>query len=140
MDVYGPATRSYAMSRIRKTDTTPEVLLRKGLWAAGLRGWRVRRKLPGTPDIVFGRARLVVFVHGCFWHSCPRCAIRKPRSNRRYWIPKLERNRVRDKRVSRELRASGWKVMHVWEHEVMRDVNRVARRVAAKLGRPRMTI
>ena len=134
MDICGPATRSYTMSRIRKTDTKPEMRLRRSLWAAGLRGWRVRRKLPGTPDIVFGRARLVIFVHGCFWHGCPKCAIRKPRSNRSYWIPKLKRNKARDKRVTKELRVSGWSVMHVWEHEVMRDADRVARRVVRRLG------
>ena len=134
-DLYGPEVRSYVMSRIRKTDSKPEVALRKALWAAGVRGWRLRAKLPGTPDVVFSRARLVVFVDGCFWHGCPRCAIPTPRSNRRYWGPKIERNMARDTRVRRKLRALGWSVMRLWEHEITRDADRCARKVVERLAR-----
>ena len=123
------------MSCIRKTDTAPELALRRALWAGGVRGWRLRAKLPGTPDIVFSRARLAVFVDGCFWHGCPRCAIPTPRSNRSYWKPKIERNKVRDVRVRRKLNALGWSVLRLWEHEIVRDPESCARKVAERLAR-----
>jgi len=106
-DLYGPEVRSRVMSRIRKTDSGPEVKLRKALYALGVRGWRLRAKLPGTPDLVFRKAKVAVFVDGCFWHACPRCAIPRPRSNRSYWHPKIDRNVARDKRVGKELRSLG---------------------------------
>lgn len=121
MDLYGKATRSYVMSRIRGRDTGPELALRRALYAAGARGYRVHAKLPGRPDVVFTTRKLAVFVDGCFWHGCPKCMIPTPRSNRRYWTPKLARNRARDRDNNRKLRASGWSVMHFWEHEVIRS-------------------
>lgn len=123
------------MSQVRKKDTAPEIRLRRALWGVGLRGWRLRPKLPGTPDIVFRRDRLAIFVDGCFWHSCPRCAIPMPRTNRRYWIPKLKRNVARDKQVTRELRSRGWAVLRIWEHELSHQAERSALRIAARLGR-----
>src|SRR5262245_25138673 len=81
-DVYSAATRSYVMSRIRKRDTKAEVLLRKRLWASGLRGYRTHVALPGRPDIVWTRVRLALFVDGCFWHGCPSCRIPKPASRK----------------------------------------------------------
>ena len=134
-DLYGPEVRSWVMSRIRKTDSKPEVALRKALWAAGVRGWRLRTKLPGTPDVVFSRVRLAVFVDGCFWHACPRCAIPTPRSNCSYWKPKIERNKARDVRVRRKLNALGWSVLRLWEHEITRDPGRCAQRVVERLAR-----
>lgn len=127
------------MSRIRKTDTKPELLLRRALFALGARGWRLRAKLPGTPDLVFSRARLAVFVDGCFWHACPRCAIPSPRSNQAYWGPKIERNVARDARVKRELRALGWQVLRLWEHQVMRDPEACAATVLSRLQRSKAT-
>ena len=132
-DLYGPEVRSRVMSRIRKTDSGPEVKLRKALYALGVHGWRLRAKLPGTPDLVFTKARLAVFVDGCFWHACPRCAIPRPRSNRSYWNPKIDRNVARDKRVGKELRALGWRVIRIWEHQITRDAESSARRVVAGL-------
>src|SRR5688500_3866435 len=107
MDRHDAATRSYVMSRIRRENTRPEVLLRRALFAAGARGYRVHARLPGRPDVVFGKARLAVFVDGCFWHGCKKCAIPLPRSNRAYWLPKLARNVARDRTVKRLLRREG---------------------------------
>src|SRR4051812_22352436 len=92
MDRHDAATRSYVMSRIRRENTGPEVLLRQALCSAGARGYRIHARLPGRPDVIFGRARVAVFVDGCFWHGCRKCAIALPRSNRSYWLPKLARN------------------------------------------------
>jgi DNA mismatch endonuclease, patch repair protein len=105
----------------RRADTGPEVRLRSALHRAGL---RFRKDLPLTlpggartrPDIVFPRARVVVHSHGCFWHRCPLHAT-DPKANSDYWGPKLAANVERDERVDHALRASGWAVITVWEHE-----------------------
>src|SRR5207245_7922410 len=128
---YSAGTRSYVMSRIRGRDTKAEVVLRQALWSAGLRGYRTHGALPGRPDIVVTRARLAVFVDGCFWHSCPKCRIPAPASRTDYWRPKLRRNKRRDQRVGRELRRIGWTSLRLWEHEVQRDCVRSAARVLA---------
>lgn len=119
--------RSYCMSRVRGTGTKPEMLLRKALWAAGLR-YRTHVDMPGRPDIVFIRAGLVVFVDGCFWHNCPiHGSI--PQSNRDFWEPKIQRNVERDNEVSAELEASGWTVLRFWEHEINESLARVVERI-----------
>ncbi len=107
---------SAQMSRMPRSSTGPEVLLRRRLHAAGLR-FRVHvRTLPGTPDVVFTRARLVVFVDGCFWHGCPVHGV-LPKHNRDWWAQKLHINRERDARNDERLTAAGWLPIHVWEHE-----------------------
>jgi DNA mismatch endonuclease (patch repair protein) len=125
-----------AMRANRAVETSPEVRLRKALWAAGLRGYRKNvRRLPGVPDVVFGRARLCVFVHGCFWHGCERCARNlSPRQNAAYWQAKVARNRDRDARHEAELAAAGWQVMVVWECELKDDLAAAVERVRRRLG------
>ena len=97
------------------TDTRPELLLRSAMHSLGLR-FRVKAKLPGRPDVVFTRAKIAVFVDGCFWHACPEHGV-MPRNNREWWQEKLDRNVERDREKDGELRALGWEVIHVWEHE-----------------------
>lgn len=97
--------------------------------AARVTGWRRNHPLFGKPDFVFRRERLAVFVDGCFWHGCPKHA-RQPGSNTAYWMPKLARNKARDRHVSRMLRQNGWKVMRIWEHHLAAPVaiiDRIAR-------------
>jgi DNA mismatch endonuclease (patch repair protein) len=108
------------MSRIRGRDTTPELQLRKSLWAAGIR-YRLRSKLPGRPDLVFARARVVVFVDGCFWHGCPE-HYNKPESRADFWHRKHLRNAVRDREVNELLKSQGWMVLRFWEHELKTSV------------------
>jgi DNA mismatch endonuclease (patch repair protein) len=108
------------MAAIRRKDTKPERTIRSMLHAAGKR-YRVdvRMDLEGTrprPDILFTRARVAVFVDGCFWHCCPEHG-RQPGVNVGYWGPKLERNVARDRAADEALAAAGWKVVRVWEHE-----------------------
>src|SRR5205823_4622097 len=91
-------------------------------------------KLPGTPDIVLRDANVAVFVHGCFWHGCPR-HYRLPKRNHQYWIPKLERNQARDRANTRALRRLGWSVVTTWECAVKKDVGRVCRRVSMAKSR-----
>lgn len=129
-DSMTPAQRSRCMSRIRSADTKPELALRKRLFEKGLR-FRTRLKLPGKPDIAFTRARMAVFVDGCFWHGCPQHGT-SPRSNTDYWTAKLQRNGERDRAVDAALSADGWEVIRYWEHEIKDDVERVADEIKAK--------
>ena len=105
----------------RKRDTRPEVALRSVLHRAGLRyrcdyPVRVRGRRPVRVDIAFTRARVAVFVDGCFWHCCPEHS-NVPRVNRSYWEPKLARNVQRDAETETALAALGWKTIRAWEHE-----------------------
>jgi DNA mismatch endonuclease (patch repair protein) len=104
----------------RRTDTAPELALRSELHRRGLRFRKDLRldfgQVKPRPDVVFTRAKVAVFVDGCFWHSCPQHG-RAPGSNRDYWQPKLARNVERDRLHDETLRAAGWTVLRVWEHE-----------------------
>lgn len=114
-DRVSEATRSYIMSRIRGKDTKPELLLRRALYRAGFRYRLHAKKLPGTPDIVLPRHRTAIQVRGCFWHSHTCRDGHLPQSREDYWGPKLEANRLRDRRDDRRLRKMGWRVIVVWE-------------------------
>jgi DNA mismatch endonuclease (patch repair protein) len=106
------------MSRIRGSNTTPERVLGRALWRLGHR-YRLRTKgLVGRPDLVFRKRRLVVFVDGCFWHGCPEHYVR-PRSRMAFWSGKLRENVLRDIRQTADLQKAGWRVLRVWEHEVL---------------------
>lgn len=107
------------MRLVRAKDTRPEMRVRKLVFSLGYRYRLHDRSLPGTPDLVFRRARKVILVHGCFWHRHARCALaRLPKSRTEFWIPKLEDNRLRDRKNLSRLRRAGWKVLVVWECEL----------------------
>lgn len=112
---------SVRMSKQRRRDTAPELQLRKSLFARGLR-YRVNAPLPGMArrraDVLFTRRHVAVFVDGCFWHSCPAHGT-LPRSNREWWVAKLEKNVARDRETDAHLLALGWAVLRFWEHEDM---------------------
>ncbi|GIJ34446.1 T/G mismatch-specific endonuclease [Micromonospora sediminimaris] len=110
------AVVSAQMSRMPRSRTKPEMSVRRELHRRGLR-FRVNHPgLPGRPDIAFTRARLAVFVDGCFWHLCPEHAV-LPKNNATWWREKLQRNVQRDREKDEALAALGWQVLHVWEHE-----------------------
>lgn len=114
-DVLTPEQRHHNMSRIRGRDTKPEMLIRRGLHARGLRYRLHDRSLPGRPDLVFPRFRTVVFVHGCFWHF-HGCALSKlPATRQDFWQQKLGRNWSRDQRAVSALVEDGWRVLVIWE-------------------------
>lgn len=128
--------RSENMRRIRSTDTNPEMLLRRSLHSRGVRYRLHSRTLPGKPDIVFASKRLVVFVHGCFWHQHPGCReASKPHTNRSYWEPKLRRNVERDVMHGCALRQLGYSVVILWECEIERDCEAAATTVVQALQR-----
>ena len=125
----------------QKAGTKPELLLRRALWKKGLRYRTNCTDLPGKPDIVFRRSRVVIFVDGDFWHgrTWPTLKAKLRRGhNADYWIRKIERNAARDRERNRTLRAAGWVVLRVWESDVYRDVGDVVSRVESELGRRRV--
>jgi DNA mismatch endonuclease, patch repair protein len=130
-DTFDQATRSRIMSRVRSTNTTPELRLRKALFARGLR-YRIHASgLPGKPDIVFPGRKAVIFVHGCqwHWHGCSRS--RMPSTNVEYWERKISRNQERDRDNLAKLTASGWRVLVVWECSIkLRTLDVIADQVA----------
>ena len=104
----------------RRVNTKPEVALRSALHRSGLRFRKdyLVRLFDGRtvhPDIVFTKRKIVVFLDGCFWHSCPQHGT-TPKSNQDYWIPKLKQNMERDQLINEKLRISGWHVLRIWEH------------------------
>jgi DNA mismatch endonuclease, patch repair protein len=118
-DVLTKEQRSYNMSRIRSAHTAPEMRVRKLLHGMGFRYRLHGKALPGKPDLVFARARAVLFVHGCFWHM-HRCKLGKPvpATNRTFWADKRRSNVERDKRNRAALKAQGWRVFEIWECQV----------------------
>jgi DNA mismatch endonuclease, patch repair protein len=133
-DVFTPGQRSAVMRRVKSRDTGPELAVRRILRAAGV-GYRLGGAgLPGRPDLVMKGRRVVVFVHGCFWHGhdCPRGA-RKPKANAAYWSAKIDRNRARDGGSRAALEGAGWRVITVWECE-MKAVDFPTRLVAGVKG------
>ncbi|WP_331394259.1 very short patch repair endonuclease [Actinomyces polynesiensis] len=110
--------RSRMVSQAR-SDTSPELALRRELFAMGLR-YRIQFPVPGRPrrtiDIAFPRAKVAIFVDGCFWHGCPTHSV-PPKHNADWWRSKLESNRQRDSNTTALLQAEGWTVLRFWEHE-----------------------
>lgn len=134
VDFLAPETRSRVMSSIRSRDTKPELALRRGLWAAGVRGWRCHRKgLPGKPDLSFGPSRVAVFVDGCFWHGHPDHFT--PGKSGDYWDAKIARNQERDKENDEALLGLGWSVLRFWDFEVQQDLADCVGAVATELDR-----
>jgi DNA mismatch endonuclease (patch repair protein) len=114
-DIVPPEVRSRMMAGIRGKDTKPELLLRKGLHAAGFRYRLHDRALPGRPDMVFPRHRAVLFAHGCFWHGHDCHLFRWPSIRQDWWQEKITRNRAVDARSEAALAEAGWRLGVVWE-------------------------
>lgn len=120
--------RSNNMRRICKTNTKPELVVRRIAHSLGFRFRLYRRDMPGTPDLVFPRLRKVILVHGCFWHQHRGCGLaRIPKSNTDYWVPKLQHNRERDHRNEKALTRLGWDVLVIWECETHSAENVLSR-------------
>lgn len=118
------AQRSYNMSRIRSKDTKPELLLRKALWAKGIRYRTHTKELPGRPDIVIRKYRLAVFVDGEFWHGHQWEKTKwRIKSNRSFWVAKIERNIERDKENNEALIALGYTVFRFWGEDVRKNLH-----------------
>lgn len=115
-DIFYLETRSDVMSKIRSTNTKPEILVRKFLCDNGFRYRKNLKALPGTPDIVIRKCRTVVMVNGCFWHGHEGCKkFRMPKTRVEFWTGKIERNRERDAESIEKLQRLGWDVVVIWE-------------------------
>lgn len=115
VDIVSPAKRSTMMANIRSTDTKPEMVIRKALFAKGLR-YRVHdKRLPGTPDLVFPKRNAVIFVEGCFWHGHDCHLFKMPSTRQEFWRIKIAGNRQRDHRVRAALEKLGWRHLTIWE-------------------------
>ena len=125
-----PETRSRIMRAVKGEDTTPELAVRRLIFAMGYRFRLHRKDLPGKPDLVFPGKQKVIFVNGCFWHGhgCARGA-RLPKTNADYWRSKIARNRFRDAANTEDLKSQSWRVATVWECE-LRELTRLRLRLA----------
>jgi DNA mismatch endonuclease, patch repair protein len=122
-DVFTKKKRSEVMSKIRSKDTKVEKdflkILSKELYPKGYRYRKNYKKLPGSPDIVFVKYKLAIFIDGDFWHGY-NFKKRRRKLPLKYWVPKIEKNMKRDKENTKKLKKLGWKVIRIWEHEVQK--------------------
>ncbi len=132
-DIWSVEKRSLVMSRIRgKGNKSTELVLVQLFREYRITGWRRHLPLPGKPDFCFVSKKVAVFVDGCFWHGCPKCYTR-PKTNKRFWDEKRAANQARDRRVGKDLKARGFQVIRIYEHE-LRSPAKVLRRVSSALG------
>jgi DNA mismatch endonuclease (patch repair protein) len=118
--------RSELMARVKTRNTAPEIALRRALWAAGVRGWRLHPKAPGRPDLAWRAKRVAVFVDGAFWHGHPD---HYHGQSGEFWDKKIARNRKRDEIVNAELAELGWTVVRLWDFEIERELPACVARV-----------
>jgi DNA mismatch endonuclease, patch repair protein len=125
----------------KSSNSKPELLLRMALREAGYPGYRLYVKgLPGRPDISYVGRRVAIFVHGCFWHRCEKCGYKLPKVNRAFWRAKFKRNIERDAHNVQDLTNAGWKVITVWECEVLQNLPRIVKRLVRVLDRRKILI
>lgn len=113
------------MSSIRGTRTKPELVLRRLL---GGRGYSYQPRFVGNPDFLNRKAKIAVFVDGCFWHGCPRCYV-EPKSNISFWRKKIKRNRLNDRKAAAGLKVRGYRVVRIWEHSIRQNPGRAMMRL-----------
>lgn len=118
-DIVSKVERSRMMSRIKNKNTKPEIIVRQYLHNLGFRFRLHQSELPGTPDMVLRKYKVVIFVNGCYWHRHENCKLAyTPKSNSKFWLDKFNQNTMRDKKNYAALRAKGWQVLVVWECEI----------------------
>lgn len=132
-DIWSKKKRSEVMSRIRGSGNKETELVLASLFRKHrISGWRRKQRMPGNPDFVFYTEGVAVFVDGCFWHFCPKHRT-MPKTNRAFWKNKLETNRKRDASITRRLRTHGWKVLRIWEHDLVKRPDACIRRMRRAL-------
>ena len=136
MESRDPQTTYRIMSQVRSKDTRPEIAVRQGLWHRGYRYRLHRKDLPGSPDLVFGPAKVAVFIDGDFWHG-NAWKVREMSSladlfpsNTEWWVNKIEGNMARDQRVTAELQDLGWLVVRFWESDILTNPEEVVEFIA----------
>ena len=134
MDTLSKEKRSKIMAAIHYKNTrSTERRLRSGLASAGISGWRMNAKdLIGKPDFVFEKKKVAIFVDGCFWHGC-KCK-KKVRTNKSFWVNKIETNIARDRKVTRLLRQQGWIVIRIKEHEMQSALSKIIKKITRAIA------
>ncbi|AFC99178.1 DNA mismatch endonuclease Vsr [Methanocella conradii HZ254] len=132
MDRISPAERSKIMSKIKAKNTKAEIILRKELWKLGIRGYRIHYNIPGKPDIAFVSKKIAIFIDGDFWHGY-LWKYKGMIPPRQYWQDKIEKNMLRDQRINTELKNMGWKVIRIWEHEVLNEMATVVNKLLREI-------
>ena len=122
---YTTKARSKLMAKIKGINTKPEIKLRKAIWGLGYRYRKNVKKLPGAPDLVLSKYKLIIFIDGEFWHGYNwEEKKKKIKSNRDFWIPKIERNMQRDRHNNHLLKNAGWVVLRFWDHEINKELDK----------------
>ncbi len=119
-DIFSKKKRSWIMSRIKSKWTSQEKKIHNYLKSKKIKH-KMHPKIGGSPDIIIPDKKIAIFLHGCFWHKCPR-HYRKPENNREFWVSKINKNVIRDRKNIRLLRKSGWKTVTIWEHEIKNNI------------------
>ena len=137
MDRLTRKERSNLMSKVRGKNTKIEVMVRNALRNKGIRSYRVNYGIKGTPDLVFVKEKIAVFIDGCFWHKCRLC-YSEPKSNVAYWKKKVAENVNRDRNVDAELIRQGWDVIRIWEHDVKKNLAGAIKKILRELEYARL--
>jgi len=132
VDNLKPEFRKKNMTNIRSKDTKIELKVRSALHKKGFRFRKNVKDLPGKPDIVLPKLKTIIFIDSCFWHKCPY-HYKQPKSNIKYWKPKIERNVKRAKEVNKQLRNDGWNVIRIWEHSIKKNFDKCIESIINKI-------
>lgn len=127
-DIFSKKKRSEIMSKVRNKDSKIEIEFRKKLWKAGFRYRKNSTKYFGKPDILLKKYKTVIFIDSCFWHGCKKHCI-LPVSNKKFWKDKIDGNIKRDREVSKYYKIVGWKVFRIWEHEMIKNVDKTINKI-----------
>lgn len=130
-DIFSPEKRSKIMSSIKGKDTKIELMLRRALWKAGIRGYRVNAKLPGKPDIVFKKYKVAIFCDGDFWHGKDFDELKVRLTPQ--WLEKIQKNIERDRRNDELLEKDGWVVLHFWETEIIKKIEWCVKKIVTQI-------
>lgn len=131
-DTISKKKRSEIMSKVKSKDSKIEIDFRKAIWKAGFRYRKNPTKYFGKPDIVLPKHKTAIFIDSCFWHGCKRHC-RLPTARKKYWTAKIERNKERDKEVNRHYRKIGWKIVRVWEHNLLKNSDKSTKEIIKNL-------
>jgi len=131
-DIFSKKKRSEIMSKVRNKDSEIEVAFRKKLWNTGIRYRKNVIKYFGKPDLVLKKYKIAIFIDSCFWHGCKKHGS-MPQVRRKFWKKKIERNKQRDKEVSRYYKKIGWNIIRIWEHEIKKSSTQIILKIKNSL-------
>jgi DNA mismatch endonuclease (patch repair protein) len=131
-DNVNPQVRSQTMKAVKSKNSKMEVKFRSTLWRLGFRFYKNVGTMPGKPDIVFPRKKIIIFLDSCFWHGCP-LHLRLPSSNVEYWQAKINRNQSRDEKINNIYSEMNWRIFRIWEHELKENFDDLLQKIAKEL-------